>query len=159
SYSLQSICFFVLACFLSPDSMAQSVSINSDGAAPDNSAMLDIQSTNKGLLIPRMSTAERLGITSPATGLLVYDTDTGCFWYYDSAWRRLSEGWSLQGIHDIDTSMHFIGINHSMPILFKIDGQPAGQIDHGVRWNTSLGGNSLPFNGTGGANTGIGAMS
>ena len=59
---------------------AQSVAINSDGTAPDGSAILDISSSNKGLLIPRMSTTGRTGITSPATGLMVYDTDKGTFW-------------------------------------------------------------------------------
>lgn len=53
----------------------QSISINDFGLSPDTSAMLDISSNNKGLLIPRMTTAERLSIVRPATGLLVYQTD------------------------------------------------------------------------------------
>jgi len=50
---------------------------------PNSSAQLDIQSTSKGLLIPRMTDSERIGIATPATGLLVYQTngDAG-FWYY-----------------------------------------------------------------------------
>ncbi len=50
----------------------------------DPSAMLDIVSTNKGLLVPRMTSAQKTSIGSPATGLLVYQTDgaTG-FWYYN----------------------------------------------------------------------------
>ncbi|MEM7370605.1 MAG: tail fiber domain-containing protein [Bacteroidota bacterium] len=46
--------------------------------------MIDISSSKKGLLTPRMSTQERLAISQPADGLLVYDTDTGGFWYYTS---------------------------------------------------------------------------
>jgi hypothetical protein len=50
------------------------ISINDDGAAPDASAMLEVTSKRKGLLIPRVTTAERTAISTPATGLLVYDT-------------------------------------------------------------------------------------
>ncbi|MBK7175259.1 MAG: hypothetical protein IPH84_19035 [Bacteroidales bacterium] len=51
------------------------VSINADGTSPDNSAMLDVKSTSQGLLIPRMTMAQRNAIVSPATGLMVYQTD------------------------------------------------------------------------------------
>ena len=62
------------------------VGINATGNDPDPSAMLDVSSTNKGLLAPRMTMAERDAITAPATGLLIYQTDdkTG-FYYYDGA--------------------------------------------------------------------------
>jgi collagen type VII alpha len=50
---------------------------------PNNSAILDLTATNKGLLIPRMTTAQRVAIVSPATGLLVYDTDFDQFWYFN----------------------------------------------------------------------------
>jgi hypothetical protein len=59
---------------------------------PDDSSMLDIQSTTKGMLIPRMDTSQRTGITSPATGLLVFDTDTQSFWFYSGTWTELSDG-------------------------------------------------------------------
>ena len=62
--------------------MAQ-VAINTDGNNPDASAMLDVKSTEKGILIPRMTTAQRTGISSPAQGLMVYDTDLDAFYFYD----------------------------------------------------------------------------
>ncbi|NDW10351.1 hypothetical protein [Dysgonomonas sp. 520] len=54
------------------------VGINTD--SPHQSAVLDVQSTtnNQGMLLPRMTTAQKTAITSPATGLLVYDTTTKC---------------------------------------------------------------------------------
>lgn len=61
---------------------------------PDPSAQLDVYSTNKGFLTPRLTQAQRLGITSPgpATGLLVYQTDgvQGFYYYTGSGWVRLS---------------------------------------------------------------------
>ncbi len=50
---------------------------------PDNSAMLDVTSTNKGFLAPRLSSLQRTAIISPATGLMVYDKDSSCFFYYN----------------------------------------------------------------------------
>jgi len=68
--------------------MAQSVGINSDGSTPHASAILDVSSTTKGFLAPRMTTSQRAAITSPATGLLVYQTDgTPGYYYFDgSVW-------------------------------------------------------------------------
>ncbi|MDX1462942.1 MAG: hypothetical protein R3359_07795, partial [Marinirhabdus sp.] len=59
---------------------------------PDPSSALDIRSTNKGLLSPRMTSLERTNISNPADGLLVYDTDETTFYYYNgstSAWVPL----------------------------------------------------------------------
>jgi len=50
---------------------------------PDASSLLDMTSTSKGLLTPRMTTAQRTAITSPANGLLVYDTDIKSYYFYD----------------------------------------------------------------------------
>ncbi len=61
------------------------VSINATVGVPaDNSAMLDVVSTTKGVLIPRMSQAQKLAIANPATGLLIYQTDsTKGIWYFN----------------------------------------------------------------------------
>ncbi len=57
-------------------------SINQDGSAPDSSAILDLQSSNKGLLIPRLNRTARDLIGAPATGLLIYQTDSLAGFYY-----------------------------------------------------------------------------
>lgn len=61
--------------------------------SPDASSALDLSSINSGLLIPRMIESERVGITNPAEGLLVYQTDaTAGFYYYDgSTWAGLGD--------------------------------------------------------------------
>ena len=53
--------------------------------SPDASSALEINSVEKGFLMPRMTTAERIAIVNPALGLLVYDTDTKLIWSYDGA--------------------------------------------------------------------------
>lgn len=58
---------------------------------PDPSSVLDVDSTEGGLLVPRMETVDRLAISSPATGLLVFDIDENAFFYYDGA------SWEQQG--------------------------------------------------------------
>jgi len=70
---------------------SQNVGINAVGTDPDNSAMLDINSRDKGLLIPRMSLAEKTAIINPANGLMIYQIDdTIGFWYFDqNQWRPL----------------------------------------------------------------------
>lgn len=68
---------------------AQSVGIGTP--SPNSSAMLDVSASNKGVLIPRLTTAQRKAITNPAAGLLVFDTDKGTVMFFDgTAWRALS---------------------------------------------------------------------
>ena len=69
----------------------QGVAVNQDNTRPHPSAMLDVKSNDKGMLIPRLSTAERTAIANPAKGLLVYDTSTNSFWFYNgSIWKQLA---------------------------------------------------------------------
>ncbi|TVR38406.1 MAG: hypothetical protein EA392_09920 [Cryomorphaceae bacterium] len=72
---------------------AQNIGINETGANPHGSAILDVSSTSKGILVPRMTTAQRIAITGPANGLLVYDGNTSSFWFYDASdWVELVSG-------------------------------------------------------------------
>lgn len=54
---------------------------------PDASSRIDINSTTKGVLFPRMTNAQMLAITSPVAGLQVYNTNANCMYYYDG------QGW------------------------------------------------------------------
>ncbi|PIV49317.1 MAG: hypothetical protein COS19_09250, partial [Flavobacteriaceae bacterium CG02_land_8_20_14_3_00_34_13] len=68
---------------------------------PDAASMLDIQSTSKGILIPRMTTSQRTNITSPVSGLLVFDSITQSFWFFTSSWTELVAG-SSTTLNDAD---------------------------------------------------------
>lgn len=66
-----------------------------DNPTADPSAMLDVSSTSKGALVPRMTTAQRDAISSPSVGLLVYNTTTNEFNFYNgTAWVTGTTGQS-----------------------------------------------------------------
>ena len=71
----------LLAIFTTIVVSAQSVGINTDGSTADTSAMLDVKSTTKGFLPPRMTTTQRDAITATATGLVIFNTTTSSLEY------------------------------------------------------------------------------
>lgn len=76
------------------------VGINATGANPHPSAALDVDAQDKGMLIPRLTTSQRIGIVNPANGLLVYDTDERCVLFYDQAmgvWVSLCDAHGVIG--------------------------------------------------------------
>jgi len=86
---------FVFSCaFLATTGLLAQVSINSDGTAPHTSAMLEVKSTSKGLLVPRMTTTDRDGITNPQEGLLIYNTDEKKFQGYAAEPQPVQQNWS-----------------------------------------------------------------
>lgn len=98
---------------------SQGVSINSTGDFADSSAVLDISSASKGVLIPRMTVAQKSAIFAPAEGLLVYQVDgTKGFYYYHSGsgWIILSDAkssWSTAGNAGTTAATNFIGTTDS----------------------------------------------
>ena len=81
-----------LACsFHTTPLFAQSVGINT--SLPDNTAILDVKSNTKGMLLPRSSTISRLAIVNPAKGLVLYDTTPASFYFYNGTqWTSLGSG-------------------------------------------------------------------
>lgn len=95
---MQKILLF-LAVMIFGNLHAQNIGINSDGSTPNNSAMLDISSQNKGLLIPRISIdsiGDKSEISAPANSLLIFNTNNstanglkGRGYYYNSGTTTL----------------------------------------------------------------------
>lgn len=107
---------------------------------PDASAQLEVKSTSKGLLIPRValqSTTDVTTIAAPATGLLVYNTAahndvlTG-FYYWEGSWKPLlaaasgGTAWALNG--NIAASGNFLGTTNFNPLNIKVNNTLAGKI-------------------------------
>ena len=103
----------VVTTFLALSITAQNVGINT--TSPDASAALDITATDKGILVPRMTTTQRTAITAPATGLLVYDTTLGQFYFYSgSAWTAAplstTSTWTTSGSNQYNALSGNVGI-------------------------------------------------
>lgn len=87
---MQKISIVLVFLFLSSQINAQNIGIGTN--APNANALLDIQSNNKGVLIPRMDSLQRSSIPNTA-GLLVYDSSYKSFWYNTGTeWQRIAAG-------------------------------------------------------------------
>ena len=114
---------FIFVIFISITSYSQ-VAINTSGATPDGSSMLDITSTTKGILIPRMLESERAAVSSPVQGLMVYQTDNteGFYYYNGSSWLYIGNEannlWTRQGTYTYLTyTSDSVGIGTTSPNL------------------------------------------
>ncbi|MFT3937001.1 MAG: hypothetical protein QM726_25470 [Chitinophagaceae bacterium] len=98
---------------------AQSVVVTDDNTyvTGQASSVLDVKSTSKGFLAPRMTATQRAAITSPAEGLLVYQTDgiKGFYYYTASAWSILNP-WITSG-NNIYNPGGNVGVGVSDPTL------------------------------------------
>ena len=141
--------FLMLFFGLLASSQAQ-VSISSDGTDPHESAMLDVNSTDKGLLIPRMSSAERATIVNPANGLMVFDLSSNTFWFYSDATSQWEEMGGaivnvLNDLLDAKTDANSIYI-----------GDQTATNDDGDNFNVAIGQKSMKENLSGNHNTALG---
>ena len=111
---------------------AQNIAVNTDGSQPDNSAILDIKSSSKGLLVPRLTTLQRTSIAGPAMGLTVFDTETFSYWMYrgdvNGGWAELQHNfqnlWSTVGnnIYRTNTGNVTVGPYSSFDAELKLNG-------------------------------------
>ncbi|MCE7933215.1 MAG: hypothetical protein DYG96_01340 [Chlorobi bacterium CHB2] len=110
--------------------------------APDQSAALDIVSTTGGLLIPRMTSAQRDQIPNPATGLLVFNTTTGNFEYNDGTpgtpvWETILNtsnlvnfGWSTTGNPNTNPSTNFLGTKDDVALVVRTNNIERMRVDN-----------------------------
>ena len=110
---------------------AQNVGINSTGAAPNASAMLDIVSTNKGFLLPRValtSTLDVATIAGAANWLIVFNTATagdvtpGMYYWDGAKWVRMlgnSDAWKTLGNVGTVAATNFLGTTDNINLRFR----------------------------------------
>lgn len=117
----------MVVCTLSVATQAQNVGINDTGAAPNPYAVLDVDiaTNNKGIMVPRLTTAQRtsiagLGLTEES--LMVYDTTTDSFWYWDGTqWVEVQSkrAWQLQGNTGTTPGTDFLGTTDAQDMVVK----------------------------------------
>ncbi len=122
--------------------LAQNVGINSTGAMPHASALLDVDAAalpangKRAMLIPRLTTAERNAIPTPAVSLLGYDITTTSFWYFNGAawveWADELNTWKVTGNAGLTTGTHFIGTTDAQPLQLRANGVLSGRISGGI---------------------------
>lgn len=144
------------ALFMYETLFSQNVGISSTGATPDASSMLDIVSTSRGLLIPRVAlTATNAAgpVTSPATSLLVYNTATagtspnnvtpGYYYWNGTKWVAVltssNTGWSVTGNTGTDASTNFIGTTDGQDLVFKTNNTETMRLYDGGGVNLDVG--------------------
>ena len=112
--------FLLVAAMLACNILFAQVGVNDDGSSNDPSAMLDIKSSNKGMLIPRMTASQIATIANPANGLLVFCTsDNRIYLFVDppGVWKDLSFG--------TEEIIHVFTCGDSMPINHLVSNQVA----------------------------------
>lgn len=141
--------------FLTVFSLSLFAQVGIGTSSPDASSQLDLTSTAKGFLVPRMTAAQRGNISSPATGLLLYQTDgtAGFYYFTGSAWISLTSSavavTGLDGLSDVKIG----GTNFNQSML--IGHQTTGTLNNST-YNTALGYGALDGLTTGDDNTAIG---
>ena len=112
-YALFIFCINLIPPFGATTGSSQGMSVNATGATPDNSSMLDVSATDKGLLIPRMTTTQRNAIASPAHSLMIYNLTTDCLELYNassSIWVSIGcTGCQLPGSFTATTATNITG--------------------------------------------------
>jgi len=125
------LCFILL---FSAFTLSAQVGINSTGATPNDAAMLDVASTSKGMLVPRMTAAQKAALNPlpvAAQGLLIYQTDGDEGFYYNTSstttpnWLYLKGGtgggWDILGNAGTTNGTHFIGTTDAQDLDFRIN--------------------------------------
>lgn len=107
------------AILISVISYAQ-VGIGTDN--PDNSAMLQVASSDKGFLLPQMTSTQRIDVSSPASGLQVYDTTTNSIWFFNGSYWVNTQAMATVG--DVKSGLQTI--DHSGWV--RLDGRSIGAL-------------------------------
>jgi trimeric autotransporter adhesin len=157
----------------------------SSSSLPDNSALLELESNNKGLLLSRVSlsntTTWGLVGSTPVAGMLVYNTNAsitssstsypviqggvGCYYWNGSGWVaiKMDLPWTVIGNASTNSSTNFLGTTDNHPLVLKVNNTKAGYLDSSGGNGTTIFGvsaisNNLTATYTGVDNTAIGNL-
>lgn len=105
---------------------------------PHASAIMELESNNRGLLIPRMTSTQRVAITAPATGLLVFDSDVNAFYFFNgTTWSAVTIKSELERITEGGKVGH--RILNRLPANYGDIGQDAVDLSFSATPSSTLG--------------------
>jgi hypothetical protein len=92
------------------------------------SAAFEIESTAKGMLLPRMTTAQMNAIVAPTTGLMIFNTDLNCIHFYFGTWKSQCDpanvgAWGLLGNLGTNPNTNFLGTTDNQDLTFRTNNQ------------------------------------
>ena len=144
---MKRILSFIIFIVLVSQLCAQNVAINNDGSAPNGSAILDIKSSSKGVLIPRinlLTDSDIVTVPNPRLSLLVYNSNNalpdgdGYYYWNGNKWTKLATRinlanltWNVGGNSNTNANTDFIGTLDSRPLVFKTNNILSGKIEPG----------------------------
>ncbi len=144
----------IACCMLATQSFyAQGIAVNNDGSSADASAMMDIKSSTKGFLLPRMDLAARGLIANPATGLIIYQTDNtpGFYYYNGTTWTQMAgNSWNHSLTQNLVAGSNYIsrnatgntgiGFNAGNAVIFRMTNNFNGYAERDLFKFDSVGG-------------------
>jgi trimeric autotransporter adhesin len=125
SFSMKRLFLLLFATVSTGVLLAQTdVKVGTTPGSISPSAVFEAASTTKGLLIPRVTTAQMNAIAAPALGLMVFNTDLNCLHFYFGGWKSQCDpsnlgAWSLLGNNNTTAATHFIGTTNAQDLVFK----------------------------------------
>jgi trimeric autotransporter adhesin len=164
--------YLTTCCIFFAASLTAQVKIGNNPAAINGNSILELESTNKGLLLPRVAlilTTLANPLSSHITGMTVYNTATvndvtnGYYYNDGTKWIKVAGAttgtpWSTTGNAGTVSGTNFLGTTDNVPLNFRVNNSNAGKIDFTLS-NVALGVYSLQNNSTGSTNTAIGHAS
>jgi trimeric autotransporter adhesin len=137
----------ILTTLLTLNLIAQpNLKIGTGSGIIDNSAVLELASTTKGLLLPRLTNAQMNAISTPANGLQIFNTTDGCIYIYRTTGGWISTcsptyalAWGLTGNSGTVDGTNFIGTTDNTPLSIRVNNQRSGYIGVAATGSTFYG--------------------
>ncbi len=138
---------FIVTTLASSNSLSAQVQgkFGTNQNALDINAAIEVESTSKGVLLPRLTTAQQNAMVSPTNGMLIYNTDSACFVLRRAGvWRSLcaangGEAWSTLGNTGTSNNTNFIGTTDNVPLSIRVNNLRSGYIGVAATQNTLFG--------------------
>jgi hypothetical protein len=134
----------IIFCLLTPLLAFAQLKIGDNPSSINASSVLELESTNKGFLLPRLSAPQMIAIQNPVTGLMIYNTTDNCIYVYrgNLGWKSTCDGsdltaWKITGNNNI-TDNSFLGTTINKSLIFKTNNLQRGVLSADGYWGIGI---------------------